>query len=256
MAARGIGSFGGIIGGGRTTTVRQGPGVIAGGIEDLPLPAPGLVRLRAVAHPGLGLVAELNGPVLPKGYGSHTVTPRKARLSITTFEGLAPLELPLPLLLDRWSEQGSVEAEITVLETLLGRRGGRDISRPPQIIIEGFGIPHSYSRDASLRFTLTGDPAWGEDIRTRGTDGHRSYVPVTVTALQVNLPDIVQDAAGNVSRAYYTVPKTGSPRTLRGIARKYHVSDWRRVRALNRAAPGVPGDPDKAIKAGTRVRYA
>jgi hypothetical protein len=226
-------------------------GTTQGGLRDLPLPEPGFVRFRALYHDNIGLVAELDGPVtVIGGYGSHDITDRPARVGLTSYHGRPPLSLRLPLLFDRWQTRASVEDEIRVLEQMHGLDANLD--RPPQIIVEGFGIPHSYTRAAHLRWVLTGDPDWGEDVRFRGSDGHRCYVPVTVVAQQVVTPTTLvdqQQAAGS-GRQTYQVPKTGRSRTLRGIAKRYG-RDWRAVRALNSR---LGGDPDQALATGTVVR--
>lgn len=227
-------------------------GVVDGGLEERPLPAPGFVRFRAVHSDKMGLVAELNGTVKPTGYGEHDVTDRPGDVGITSYKGRAPLALAIPLLLDRWSERKSVEAEVRMLERMLGLDSQLD--QPPTIIVEGFGVPHSYTRAPQNRFVLSGDPDWGEE-RFRGTDGHRSYVEVAVTARLLVRPETIEapGAGGSSSaRRYYTVPRTGHPRTLRGIAKKRHV-DWRRLRQLN---PRLPGDPDHGLRGGTKVRVA
>lgn len=233
-------------------TRRSTIGVVGGGLDDLPLPEPGLVRLRAVAH-DLGVVAELNGTPLPTGYAVHAVTERKRRVGITSYSGRQPLSLRLPLLLDRWSERASVEREVRVLEQLLGLDAL--LTAPPQVIVEGFGIPHSYSRAPHLRWVLSGDPEWGDDIRYRGDDGHRSYVPVTVLLLQYERPEKLaapgaDDTAATGRRQYVTVPRGSQQRTLRQIARRRKVR-WQTLRHLN---PRLPGDPDKHLPAGTKVR--
>lgn len=230
-------------------TKRQASGVVEGGITDLPLPVAGFIRLRAVGHDEVGLVAELDGPVtVPSGYGAYAVVDRPQRVGITTYSGRAPLSLRIPLRFDRWSEQKSIEAEITMLETMLGIHA---LSRPPRLIVEGFGVPHSYSRDASLRWTLSGDPEWNEDFRFRPVGGHRCFARVAVTALQVSLPAVVEEIeagkAGRVARKSYTV---ASLRTLRKIAKRYKV-DWRTLKKLN---PKLTKDPDKALPIGTKVR--
>jgi len=229
-------------------------GVVPGGLEQRPVPAAGLVRLRAVGSPSLGLVAELTGPVLPSGYGDFDSTPRRGKAPIIDRARKGSLTLPLPILLDRWSTGGSVEPEIKVLERMYGR--GEDSAWPPPIlIVEGFGVPHSYTRNADLRWVLSGDPQWGDDIRTRGTVGLRSYVPVTVTLVQYEAPDGIEDAAGNTTRRYYTVPKAGGSNTLRKLARAKNVTVTK-LRTLNKGVRAVPADPDKTIKRGTKVRYA
>lgn len=234
-------------------------GTVIGGTEPLPLPPPGFIRVRAIAHNDIGLVAELDGPVtVPTGYGSHDVIERPQGVGITSYHGRPPLSLSIPLIFDRWTDQKSIEAEITMVETLLGI----GMSRSPQIIIEGVGVPHSYSRDASLRWVLTGDPAWGDDVRFRPGGGHRVFAQVVVTALQVNQattisePEPTKGSRKPPAKTYtvtYKGPVNTAPKTslsnLRKIAKHFRVS-LKHVQYLN---PKVK-DPDVTLKAGTKVR--
>lgn len=231
---------------------RQGPGVTAGGLQDLPLPEPGLVRFRAVDHPDLGIVCELNGHVLPTGYAQHEVVGRQGYEGILNYTGREPLGLRIPLLLDRWTSRGTVEADIGVLERLHGLDD--KLVGSPSIIVEGFGIPHSYSRSAQLRWVLTGDPDFDtENIRTRGLDGHRSYVPVVVTARCDTKPrTLTAPSSGTGARHTFTVQKGSKLNTLRAIAKHRH-QDWKALRTLN---PALPGDPAVTLKAGTKVRVS
>lgn len=232
---------------------RETLGITAGGIDARPLPDPGFVRFRAPDHPTLGLVAELDGPpVVEAGYGEHEIIARRREVGITSYVGRSPLRITLPLLFDRYTERRTVDPEIRVLEQMHGL--DPSLAAPPLLIVEGFGVPHSYSRAAHLRWRFDGQIQWGDDVRYRGEDGHRSYVPATVTILQVVEPERVRDAAGN-ARVTYTVPASGSPRTLRGIAKRY-AQDWRKVRALNTSNRRVPRDPDRAIPAGVKVRVS
>lgn len=225
-------------------------GVVAGGIDPLPAPAPGLVRLRAVDVPSLGLVAELTGHVIPSGYATLEMVDRRGKSPIIDFSGYPALTLKIPMLFDRWLSARSVEAEVQALEVMYGRRGAK---RPATLTIEGFGVPHSNTANPDVRWVLSGDPEWDADnIRTRGSDGHRSYVPVTVTAVQYATPLTL--LGSNEARRFYVVTRSG-PRTLRAIARKFRV-DWKILRVLNKGARAVPLDPDKAIKRGTKVRVA
>lgn len=242
----------------KTTTThrkRKKHGVVKGGLDQQPLPAIGSVRFRAVSHEDMGLVVELNGDVIPSGYGEFGVTDRVGNVGITGYTGRKPLSLQIPLLFDRWTSQDSVEDEVRMLERMHGLDPALD--QPPAIIIEGFGVPHSYSRAPNYRFAFNGDIQWDDaDIRYRDSDGHRLFVACTVSAILLVRPQSLAAATtpaadSGSTRHTYTVPKTGHPRTLKGIAKKFG-KDWHAVRKLN---PRLPGDPDKALNAGTQVRY-
>lgn len=247
---------------GNPPKTNQKTGVVAGGLAAMPLPKVGFVRFRAVNHPRMGVVAELDGDVTSSGYGEHSVTPRPGQIGITGYDGRHPLTLRIPLLLDRWTGQGSVEAELRMIERLHGLDA--DLDAPPAVIVEGIGVPHSYSRSPQNRFVLTapgGDIEWGDDIRYRPSDGHRLFVPFVVTAQLLVRPkalgassdhDDTDSNTGWSVRHYYTVPKTGHPRTLRGIAKKFGKT-WQQVRKLN---PYLHADPDVTLTAGIKVRYA
>lgn len=222
-------------------------GVVAGGLMRLPVPAPGLVRIRAVDNPALGVVAELDGPVQPEGYGTWGQVDRPKKLPLTEYTGLDPLSLPIPLLLDRWSERASVEPEIKAIETMLGRHGAE---QPSVVTIEGPGIPFGFERDQSLRFVL-GGLSWGDDIRTVGSGGDRSYVQLTLTATQFTAADVVVTRDSKV-RKFYKVTSS-RPYTLRSIGKKFGQSPAQ-MKALNRKRKGIPADSDLRIKAGVKVR--
>lgn len=233
-----------------------GLGVTAGGIDPQPPPLPGFIRFRAVDDPDVGLVAELNGVVTPAGYGAQEVTDRKGRVGITSYAGRQPITLPIPLLLDRWQTRESVEAELKMLDTMLGMNV--NVPEPPALIVEGIGVPFSYARNPRLRWVLTGDPDWG-DIRY-GDGGQRSYVPVTVTAMQVSKPSTLTRAVkppDHRKRQFHVVPSShgklgpdGLGGTLREIARGWHTT-WQALRTLN---PDLPADPDVVLPQGTVVR--
>lgn len=222
-------------------------GVVRGGLEQLPAVAAGLVRFRAVDNVALGFVAELDGPVTPDGWGTWSQIERPKKLPLTDFAGVDPLTLEIPILLDRWPEQRSVEPEIKVLESILGRHGA---ARPSVVIVEGPGIPFGYDRDQSLRFVL-GPPSWGDDTRTIGVAGERAYVQLTLTATQYT--EIAKDAAGK-SRAFFKVTRA-DPNKLRGIAKKHRISVTK-IKSLNKGRKGIPADPDKTIKPGVKVRVS
>lgn len=222
-------------------------GLCAGGLAPLPAVAPGLVRLRAVDNPALGVVAELDGPVTPGGYGQWGQIERPRKLPLTTYTGLAPLVLPIPILLDRWQSSRSVEPEIKAIETMLGRHG---VDRPSPVTVEGPGIPFSFERDESLRFVLT-EPSWGDDVRTTGLAGERAFVQLTITAMQYT--PLSEDDDGK-ARKYFKVTKA-NPNKLRGIAKKHKIT-VKKIKQLNKDRKGIPGDPDKVIKPGVMVRVS
>lgn len=242
---------------------RQWIGVVSGGWRRVIPPPRGFVRFRA-RYPRLGLIGELNGPVIVTGGGAtHAVTDRWQQVGITSYTGRPPLQLTIPLLFDRWQFRETVEQELAALERLhallpVHHKGTR---QSPVVIIEGLGIPHALDRDPSRRWVLTGDPAWdGEDVRyVHGTD--RAYQAVTVTAIEWVRPSDELEVADDPTvrdafRDYYTVPKTGGPRKLKTIARHHPPLTVEDLKRLNPKAQLKIRDPDKELPAGTRVRIA
>jgi hypothetical protein len=225
-------------------------GVVAGGLEPLGAVAPGLVRIRAVDNAGLGLVAELEDRPVPSGYGVWSQIERPKKLPITDYAGLEPLAIPIPMLLDRWPEQRSVEPEIKMLETIAGRHGAE---RASVVTIEGPGIPFSFERDSSLRFVLS-DLSFGEDQRTFGAAGERCFSTLSVTAVEYTAPDLIITKDPKAPRRYYKVTKK-PPNTIAGIAKKYRTTS-KKILSLNKGVKGIPRDKNVKIKAGKKVRVS
>lgn len=227
------------------------PGVVEGGLAHLHPPPPGFVRFRAAHRRNMGLIAELDGPILPvDGYGSDEITDRPGRVSLTYEHGTSPLALRIPLLLDRWRDQRSVEPEIRMLERMLGL--GSDRPDRPLVIVEGQGVPHSYERAAHLRWRLS-EPEWGDDDVRYVNNRHRAFITVSVLARLAVTPDTLAEpdehvTAGKKGRAFFHT--TARINTLKEVARYLRVS-WKTLRKLN---PKLPKDPDKKLRAGTRVR--
>lgn len=222
-------------------------GLAPGGLDQLPPPAPGLVRIRAVDNPALGLVAELDGHVDSAGGAVWGQIERPRNLPLTDFAGTEPIVLTIPMLLDRWTEQMSVEPEIRTLEMMLGLHGA---VRPAVVIIEGHGIPFAFQRDQSLRFGLSG-LSWGDDRRTAGAAGERSFVQLSITATQYTAPSVVT-TTDPPARRYYKVTSK-KPYTLRAIAKKKGITT-KKILSLNKSDKKIPRDVDKRIKAGRKVR--
>ena len=231
-------------------------GLATGGTLALPLPTPGSVRFRAANDWTLGVVCELNGPVLPPtGAGTHDLVERKGRVALTEYHGKAPMMLKVPVLLDRWSDRKSIEPELRMLERL---HAINTQQRPPRMIVEGRGVPYAHHRAPSARWVFDGDPDWdGDDIRTIGSAGVRAYIAGTVTLLRVSAPaaadpEDTSDDAKAKARHVATVDAHDRARTLKQIAAKHKVS-WRQLHKLN---PKLPADPDKKLPGGTRVRIS
>lgn len=226
------------------------PGVVEGGLRHLHPPPPGFVRFRAVRHRDMGLIAELDDRIVPvDGYGTDQITERPTRVALTSEGGASPLALRIPLLLDRWREQRSVEPEIRMLERMLGL--STDRPERPLVIVEGQGIPHGYERAAHLRWRLS-EPEWGDDIRYVNSR-HRAFVTVSVLARLAITPETLaepdeQVTVGKKGRAFFHT--TARVNTLKEAARYVRVP-WKTLRKLN---PKLPKDPDKKLRPGTRIR--
>lgn len=227
------------------------PGVVEGGLRRLHPPQPGFVRFRAPKHPKIGLVAELNGPIVPvDGFGNESIVDRPGRVGITVDTGRNPYAQRIPILLDRWQQHRSVEPEIRMLERMLGL--DRDLPRRPLLVIEGQGIPHSYERAAHLRWKLT-DPDWDDSDIRYVNNRDRAFVAVSVLARVHTVPESLAEPEDGVNvgkrgRAFFR--STSRLNTLREISRHVRVP----VKDLKKLNEKLPKDPDKALRAGTRVR--
>lgn len=224
-------------------------GLALGGAAALPLPPAGSVRLRAVNYLALGLVAELGGldddntDVAATRTQTVDATARRGMVALTEVSGTNAGGLVLPLLLDRWAEGASIETELRVLE----RMAGMDAAYPePVLRVEGVGLPAIAGTVG--RWVVDGDLAWGEKRRL---DGTLVFAQVTVTLTQLTRPMPVS-APDASQRVTFRVPAGTRLRTLQQIARAHAVT-WKQLRDIN---PALPGDPDKKLPEGTRVRVA
>jgi hypothetical protein len=223
-------------------------GVITGGTGHRAGPSEGYVRFRASFYQHMGLVAELNGPVVVTGgMGLHTIVDRPLREGLTTYAGRPPLQMRIPLLFDQWQVGQSVDPVIRMLEKMHGR--DETIPEPPAMIIEGKGVPHNYRREPNLRFVFDGDPEWDDDVRY--SHGVRCYASCVVTVMQKTGVTVLPDPKSGHARRYFRVQSQG-PRSLRTIGRYFHVEGgWRTMMRLN---PSVR-DVDRMLKVGEQVRY-
>lgn len=223
----------------------RGAQVSVGGVRALPAPALGMVRLRAVLQPELGVELELAGDLFATGYGGYAPVARRQQVSIGAYEGREPTGISLRVIADRWSEQRSVEEELARVETMCGTGDGR----PPQLIMEGRGIPYSFTREPTWRWVVKDDPAWNE--RRARRDGVVCLFDLTLNLMRLVRPD--SDALTEATTRQVHVVRTASElRTLRRIARHYRTT-WSRLRQLN---PGLAADPDRRLKAKTKVRVS
>lgn len=140
----------------------------------------GYVELRS-ERGDLHLVARLgeDSPELSGGVGGWEAVNRPGRRPLTVWRGVTePLKIDIPLLLDDFAADGSVESPCRVLE----RMGGLDRNdpEPPTLVVEG-ALPHDESRAKSNRWVID-SLEWGDSLR-RSSDGHRTRQAVKVTLM-------------------------------------------------------------------------
>lgn len=126
------------------------------------------------------LLGEGSSP--PSGYGGWTVTARPKRVSLTEWEGVEPLRVPVPILVDGWSTGNSsyVEQACRSLERMAGLDEPR--GRPPFVHFNAQGaVAHDYATDRSRDWVIE-DIEWGDELR--GPKGKRLRALATVTFLE------------------------------------------------------------------------
>lgn len=157
-------------------------------------------------------------PTMTGGYGGWSITDRPRRVGLSTWDGRQPLQMTLPLKLDGWKVDQSVEGEVAILERMA--LPITEYATPP-IVFVSRPAPH-----ASLEWVIQ-SIEFGDAIRR--ADGDRLRQDVVLTLLQYIDDDVLQlsnaaqrarDKARNTSgagdRAY--VVKAGD--TLVSIAVK------------------------------------
>ena len=205
------------------------------------LPPAGYIRLRT-ADDSAEVLAELDGYVIPAGYGGHETIDIPGQDPLTSYTGGIAKTLPLSLILDQWSPQGSISDDIATLEQLAGWYG-----EPPAIVLEARAMLHGAAREPGSQWVIT-SLEWTE-IRPRERDGVAAYATAAALVMRYDRPsdDLIEST---LTRELHTVSAGSELLTLKKIARHYKLT-WTRLRALN---PDLPADPNKTLKLGTRVR--
>jgi len=175
------------------------------------------------------------------GFGGWELTDRPEQMSMTTWNGIEPLQLQLPLMIAWWFDIGeSVQAQVSRLITLA--RG--DTESPPGIVTV-WGLPLGARRWVIENLDF-GDPL------LRPSDGHPVRQPVTVTLRQYVPPSLMR-----IKRGARDAPK-GKTRTITvkhgdtpaKIARRVKCK-WTDLRELN---PKAVRKANQALKASIRLR--
>lgn len=140
-------------------------------------PPVGWVRVTTT-DPPLRVVARLGDerPNVESGYGGWEEIERPRRAPLTTWKSSPGLHLTLPLLLDGFVENLSVEPQIARLERM-ARPGGAN-GEPPHIKISSQGSAVPYQD----RTWVISDIAWGDALMNKG--GNRVRQALTLTLLQ------------------------------------------------------------------------
>lgn len=209
-----------------------------------------LVAFQLTEKPGSPLIAQLTGdPVIPDIPGGWTGIARPKRRDMTDWKGQALKQMTLPLMLDGWAKQQSVEGDITRFYTLIEGNG----TTPAPVISVAGPIPLTH-----LKWGVNGI-TWG-NYAIRPGDGAKVRQMLTVTLLEYVSPDVTIATAKTSSPAQQAAAKatSGSAHTytvrqndtLTSIAASqlHDYSRWTEIASLN----GLR-DP-KSIRVGQTLR--
>lgn len=170
------------------------------------------------------------------GYGGWVVTNRPRRVGISVWEGRSPYSMTLPLRLDGWKLDDSVDGDIAILERMALPFG--EYKTPPPVSVSR-PAPHN-----QLDWVIN-NLEWGANIIRK--DGVRLRQDVTITLMEYVIDDILQFAgaaaaarenARQQSESKLYVVKRGD--TLISIAVKQlgSASRWTEIADLNNVRDG------------------
>lgn len=201
---------------------------------------PGFVRLLCDDPPlNVDVLLGADAPKLSGGVGGWEVKARPRQVGMTTWNGVEPFELALPLLFEGWRHQASQEG---ALGDLLRVARGDDESPPGVLIVYGIPIPVAEWVIEGIDY---------DDPIARPSDMARVRQPVTLTLREYVPPTYLQGRTLGVrvkGKTAIVVVKRGDTPAL--IARRRHCK-WTDLRDLNRK---VVHKANQKLVVGTKLR--
>ncbi len=209
-------------------------------------PPAGRVRLAPASNPDSYFECWLDGPCVPTGggYGGWTVEDREGQEGVVEYSGPEPKGWVVPVLVDGWSGQESVQGDWDGILSLAEAQGERP---PPQIKLVG-SVPSALSR---LIWLIQGVAHEEERL----DDGKKLYrASAKLTLIKPNLGSLVsspikQAQAKSKAKTARTIHARKGDTLVSIAARELgDPARWREVSALNGSL-----QPDN-LKAGQKVK--
>jgi hypothetical protein len=175
-------------------------------------PRVGWVRISS-SDPPLSVTARLaeDRPNVEDGYGGWDEVVRPRRAPITTWRASPGLKLTLPILLDGWASDTSVERAVAQIEQMA--RPNASDGDPPRVKIAATGSAIPYQGRTWVITAL----AWGDALMNPA--GNRTRQQVTLSLLEyVHDVYLAERSAANRRRK-----KAAAPKTKAGAKAKRHV---------------------------------
>lgn len=176
-------------------------------------------------------VTVLRGDGAPKmvdGGSGWTVEDRPRRVGLTIWKGRNPYRMDVPILIDAWASQDSIENDIAILNQM---QMGSDLEQPPTVTIVG-GVPVK-----GIVWVLDPIIDWGDNViwgaNSRG-DMFRYRQDAVVHLCQYNPEDRLQvSGGGNLQAPRRYIVKQGDD--LRSISQKMYgdPTKWKLIQAAN-----------------------
>jgi nucleoid-associated protein YgaU len=204
-------------------------------------PRVGWVRLQSF-DPPLTVLCRLGDerPDVTSGYGGWDEVTRPRRAPITTYRAPTPLHLSLSLLIDRWAESASVEAQIATVEKMARPTG---VNRaPPRLRVAATGqhVPHTE------RSWVIGELTWGDALMNQ--HGNRTRQQLSVVLYEfVEDTYMTEKSAARRRRMKAASHRAGAPAKRLHAKRKHHV-----VTSKTRATSSAFGEGEDLLAIAAR----
>lgn len=155
------------------------------------------------------------------GYGGWEEIERPKRSPIINWKGAPARRLQLPLLLEGFADDSSVEGDILTLSILATANG---LTEPPKVSVEGTGIPGS-----GIVEWVIDDLQW--KAKALNDDGYRTRIEIDLTLLEAIGDDAISETPRKPAKTY----KVQKGDTLTSIASKElgFAGRWREIVKLN-----------------------